>query len=1044
MKKLVEKISVISAILLLSCTAYAGEGAVCGVPGGLSMPQYVIRQADFKGRIMENAAVFDVNFAVEILSDGNISVPLLSKDIAFIKDKLPQGVFFVQKEQWYNLVFQKKGSYKFSLQFAASVRQQDERNFINVKINPAAVSKLTVLFEGVDLDIKSGSAINAQVNPRGKQTELVAFMGNAGQIKVSWVAKPTALAKAQLLFNSVNNSLITITPGLVRTQTFLNYKMIQGRLSRFQVSLPQEINLLTVKGDNLKNWNLKKDKNRQVLEIELIKEAAEGYQLVLETEEVRDKIEDSYLYTISDIVSMDTERESGYMAVVVKDDLKIRSIAKRSGISQMDVEGLPDQLKREAGGEENVSLAYRYLLQQKELAFTIERVTPDIFVRNNLFLNVEEEVMKLVAVVDYNISKAGVFNFKLELPASMELIDVAGTDIENWKVNPVNKDDAAGVQVLEVQLRRKAIGEYRLKVELERPMRDILEDITMPQVNIIGANKVTGFIGISGDSSIRFKTKSRDRLTEVDLRELLKSLPAITNTPTLAYKFIAQPYSLELGVEKVNSRVMADVFTFLSLGEGLMLINSAIDFDILFAGIDRFQIALPQDAVGVDITGQGIKSKEKHVEEQQLAGKNVKVVVYTISLHSKVKGKYSLYCSYEKALKNLSQKTDMPALEIKNVERQSGYVAVGPRANVEIEFTDIEGASQVDVKELPRDKIAGIDIPILYALRYVRYPYIVGLDIKKHEDVSVLVAVVESANITTVMGKDGQIIVNAVYQIKNRAKQYLNLILPKDAAIWSTFVDGKAVKPAKTKEGNVLLPLVKHEEQERSFPVEITYETKRPRLFFTGQVRFSAPQFDIPVTNVTWSVYLPYGYNYHSLSGNMEKGHTLYAKADVRTSGGKVCAESPAVFGQKRNEESYRYDDKCRATKEIKKEAEYEREYSKAQDKPKGAWKDELFSSNINSQVARYNNQIALSQTEQISEGRQKGVLPIHITIPTGGKLFTFSKLMSRDPLSVNMWYVKKGGKFFSILLIITIIVLFAKKKDTLLALLPLKKQNKE
>ena len=54
-----------------------------------------------------------------------------------------------------------------------------------------------------------------------------------------------------------------------------------------------------------------------------------------------------------------------------------------------------------------------------------------------------------------------------------------------------------------------------------------------------------------------------------------------------------------------------------------MLINSAIDFDILFAGIDQLQISLPEDAAGVDITGQGVKSKEKHIEEQKLAGKNV-------------------------------------------------------------------------------------------------------------------------------------------------------------------------------------------------------------------------------------------------------------------------------------------------------------------------------------------------------------------------------------------------------------------------------------
>ncbi|MCG2711421.1 MAG: hypothetical protein L6416_03745, partial [Candidatus Omnitrophica bacterium] len=786
------------AVLSAAGSACSEEAEICLDLTTVYMPGYVVQEADYKGKVEDATAFVDTKLRIEVLAEHQISVPLFNEDVAMIKTSLPKGVLLLQRNGSYNLLFPGKGNYAVGVQFASLVNRKNDRNILNIGVTQAAISKLQLLFEGTDLDIQSIPAMSTQIKSKGKQTEFTAYLGMAKQIEVSWFAKPTALAKAKLLFNSENNTLITISSGVINTNTFLNYKVIQGKLSQFNVSLPENMNLLTVKGENLKNWTLKKDKDKQILSVELTKEISESYQLELDAEEIKEEIEGNY--SASDIVSLNAEREDGYYAFKIKDDYNLRSLQK-IGVSQLNIGDLPQQLKRAGGGEENISLAYRFLRYPKELVVNIEKITPEISVRNNIFLDVSEEVMKLLVWTDYRIEKAGVFSLNLELPGDMDVIDVRGLNIENWKVNKKGK-----MQALEIQLRTKALGDYRFFVELEKPVKDMYQDIEMPQVNVLNADKITGFIGVACDTSISLKTKRRSKLTEIALSELMTIPLGGARPPALAYKFLMQPYELQLAAEKVEPRVVADIFTFLSVGEGLMLVNSAVIFDILFAGVDQFEIALPVDVSGVDITGKGIKAKEDRIEERSVNGEKKKIKIYTVSLHSKVKGKYNLYCAYEKVLKNLSGKTEMPSFQIMGVERQTGSIAIGPRANVEIELVNIDGANQVDVKELPQDKLAGLDIPILHALKYVRYPYNVALDIKKHEDVSVLVAVVESANITTVLGKDGQIIVNAKYQIKNRAKQYLDIILPEKAEIWSTFVDGKAVKPAKTEEGKILLP----------------------------------------------------------------------------------------------------------------------------------------------------------------------------------------------------------------------------------------------
>lgn len=1012
----------IIALMCFSRLVFAGEDKIQLDPTTVFMPTYVVQEADYKGKIQDNLALIDAKLKIEVLAEHPVNVPILGKEVAIVSTNLPRGILLAQKGEGYSLYFSKKGSYSVSLQFTALLERENDRNILKVNINPATMAKLSLIIDGTDLDIRSLPTVSSQIKTKGKQTEFIAYLGMANKIEASWFAKPTSLAKAKLLFACENNTLVLISPGLIRTQTFLNYKILQGRLSQIKVGLPQNINLLTVKGENLKNWNLKKENNRQILEIELSKEIADRYHLLLEAEEIKEDMEGNY--EAINIITQDTDRESGCYAFVVKDDFKIRSL-KRKELTQLDVAELPEQLRRSAGGEENISLAYRYLRQSKELVLSIEKIKPEINVRNNIFFQIQEEMAKLIAHVDYTINKAGVYNFALELPQDMEVLDVLGKDIENWKVTQKDKN-----QILEVQLRSKALGDYRLHLELEKPVKDLYQEIDIPQLNVLNADKVIGYIGVSCESSIRLKTKSRSKLTEVGLNELTQPPKGIIIPPSLAYKYLHQPCQLRLAVEKVDPRVMTEVFTFLSIADSLMLVNSAINFDILFAGIDQFAIALPDEVSGVDITGQGIKAKDERAQERVVEGKKVKMKIYEISLHSKVKGRYTLYCAYEKVLKNASQKTEVPALEILNVERQTGYIAIGPRTNVEIDLTKIEGAAQVDVKELPQDKLAGIDIPILYALKYARYPYAIALDIKKHEDVSVLVAVVESANITTVLGKDGQIIVSAVYQVKNRTKQYLDITLPKDAAIWSTFVDGKAVKPAKTQEGKILLPLAKYEEKDRSFPVEIIYETKSSGFFMLGLINLTAPQFDIPVTNITWNVYLPFGFNYSNFGGNMEMGMRAFSQIQQIAKSAEISQdfEVGSILAEKKERlmrsPSIAMDYKAKSWgDEGRTESDkYAEEVLK---------KDGAFYSNVNSQVAKYQKQIAIVQSEQqVAQGRQKGVLPIHITIPRGGKLYVFTKLLSRDPLKVSAFYFGGLAKLVLIIIIIMIALIVLKKDN--------------
>ncbi len=1009
-------------------------------PIKISYPAYSILEAEYNGSIEDKNITIKSKFKISILEEKNISIPILYKDAAIIKADIPKNVLLSVNDNWYSLIFMKKGDYNITLLFTSKITKKEDRNIFNFKPPDSAISTLTLTIPGTGLDIKINPPLSMRTKKiNNKETELTAFLGTNKNIEIEWASKASALTAAKPMFLSENNMLVNISPGIIKFSSIFNYKIMQGKISKFTVNFPIDINLLTVKGENLKNWNLKQNKTKQILEIELSKEITDDYKLILEMEKTKD--ETSGLFDIPEIITLNAERQTGFIAIAATENLKIRPI-KRLGINQIDYSQLPEELiKKTTNG---ISLAYKYLNQPILLSLNLERIKSEISVRNNLFFQINEDFINLHAVIDYTIKKAGIFNLSIDLPNSLSITDVTGSDIETWSTS---KNE--NFQRLEVQLRNKVIGNYKLNINMENPIKnidDIYKGIDIPQVKIINVNKTIGYIGVSCVSNIKISTKYRNNLAEVDINELHLPSKKIITPPTLAYKYIEEPYVLQLNAEKVDPRVTAKAFTFLSVGEGLLLVNSAVTYDILYAGIDKFTISFPEDVQAVEITGKNIKSKDEI--KKKINGKKVKEKNWNVRLHSKVKGPYTLYCSYEKLMKDTSGKVNLPKLKVLNVERESGYYCLGPRTNVEIKPDLISAASQIDIKELPQDKIKGIDVPLVLAFKYVKHPYDIVVDIKKHEDVSVLVAISESAQITSVLTRDGQIMHHALYTIKNRQKQYLNVALPKNANIMSIFVNNKPVKAGKTKDGTILIPLEKFQDKERIYPVEIVYETKRPKLNFFGRLKLTQPQLDIPSTNINWKVYLPENYTYFKFSGNIEltkhkhpsimgwgKKSSRTKRHQERYEMNKPPAPASGIYqayeGAALREPKERLRYKSIPKKEKRSKFRDMRDKFDMTNQMLEE-KDQEFISNIQSQVRTYQQRVE-PQIMQIKKGKLTGVLPIKIQIPTGGILFTFNKLFSNDELvQVKTLYKKGSLNYFWVLFILFCVILFINRNKIL------------
>ncbi|MDK1031683.1 MAG: hypothetical protein QGD94_06730, partial [Planctomycetia bacterium] len=222
-------------------------------------------------------------------------------------------------------------------------------------------------------------------------------------------------------------------------------------------------------------------------------------------------------------------------------------------------------------------------------------------------------------------------------------------------------------------------------------------------------------------------------------------------------------------------------------------------------------------------------------------------------------GAHRLDIRYERPVE--AGKADIPINRAADAVREKGVIGIVALANVEITGKAEKGASAIDVSELPPEILALTNQPILLAYRYMGEELSIPLSVLKHEDVSVLVTIIDAAVFTSMQMIDGRRMTKAIYTVRNNRNQFLRIKLPKGADVWSVFVSGKSIRPAMDKGGEVLIPLVRSRGAASglaAFPVEIVYvETPDAKPPEKGTLRVDLPTCAEPIMHLMYNVYLP-------------------------------------------------------------------------------------------------------------------------------------------------------------------------------------------
>ena len=474
--------------------------------------------------------------------------------------------------------------------------------------------------------------------------------------------------------------------------------------------------------------------------------------------------------------------------------------------------------------------------------------------------------------------------------------------------------------------------------------------------------------------------------------------------------------------EKVPPKLYTDLFYLVSIEDDVLKVNSDINYNILHSEVEEVRLTIPENMNILSVTGEGVGEwQETEQQEQRLLR-----IPFTYGK----KGRASVQVAAEAALSELGSPNVFAGFQTLESVRETGFLGIALNTSAELIVTEIKGVEKMAPQKLPAQLINKSAKPIMLGFKYLKHPYHLVFEVKKHEKVSVPMATINSASAVTLCTEDGKVVHRLVYQVRNSAKQFLEIQVPKGADVWSVFVDNQPVESSlrtgQEHDGHrkLLVPLIRSRavnKQLGTFPVEVILALSEDRFSWSDTKSATLPAVDLLTSQLFWSVYLPNDYAYHYFNSTLEKEEIIR--------GLNIFSKVQRFYDQSAMREMSQLP-KSKEMDELKKVYKGKDAQSRFRNIP-------VQKQQVTSQMAaemEFSGRLAgLAGQDKpsvtVSGSGPTGILPIMIQVPTSGQVYRFAKTIIKpeDPLTFSVVYTQLWlGKFVKwVIFIFVVLVLF-------------------
>jgi hypothetical protein len=297
------------------------------------------------------------------------------------------------------------------------------------------------------------------------------------------------------------------------------------------------------------------------------------------------------------------------------------------------------------------------------------------------------------------------------------------------------------------------------------------------------------------------------------------------------------------------SRFRGSVTALVGLAEDSAQVSAQVRLNVLDGIVERAALRLPSAFVVGQVTGPLVGDWE------QRSDGTLAVTLVEPSDHD------TEFTVTGEARTARDGRIAVPLVRLAGAEVESGGVAVEVLGAGEITAHAGRGLDAADAADLS-EFIAARRSPALVAFRYkAQAPAAeraLEVTVARYTPQAVLLANVDEARYRALVGEDGKALVEARLAVRNSQRSFLGVTLPADAVVWTAFVDDRPVRPGRTADGALLLPILR----DRGRPsggsvVRLTYLTRSAPWPEQGPATLDLPALDLPSSRTGLVVHLP-------------------------------------------------------------------------------------------------------------------------------------------------------------------------------------------
>jgi hypothetical protein len=783
---------------------------------------------DFKllGQLNDQTAAFALSALARVRNPNGGTLTLLSGGAA-LTDLEPHTGWHLRFEQnRFVIVFDGAGDFPIHLKFNAAVRQNDRWKSLDFQVAPSALASVTLRGLAADTQFEFTGA----ARPERSGADFVSYLPADGAVKLSW-QEAAREGEGKLFYAAEMLSQITVSPGLMRQTALLDFKVMQGELSRVELRLRGEGEVTRVQGDQVLAWNVEpwpgSSDRRLVVQFNQPQKDQFGVQVQMQTPL-------GAFPQTADTLQLRPEsatRFAGYFRIINEGAVRLE-VAQATGLSQISPEQFPESdatrgLLRPTGSQR---FAYRFSGGEFSLRISADQILPELTVAELLAYHLGENDLAIDAEFELDIREAPLRELILHVPKSYALARLEAPGLSDYFLRePADQPDAE----LRIVYGQPVSGRQLVQVRLERnqPLGD--SAWVLPRLEVVKAKSTRGHLAAAADAGFRLTPERTQALTEIATAFFPRKIAGIQ----AAFRLSDPAWQASLRVERLPQTILADVFHLFSIGEGVAYGSSVMTYSISGAPVSAFKVELSDEYSNVEFTGKDIRSWQK-----TNGG-------FVVQLHTPVSGSYTLLGTYERTFKAQGETLTFTGARPLDAQSEQGHTLIISAYQFQVKPADVSaGLLPLEPGEVPSEYRLFFDAPILAAYRYNSRPFNLKLALSPLAQGDSLSQVVDRAAMVTRISKEGQILTDARFFVKNRGNPNFRLALPAGTTLWSATVNGAAVVPVTDGQAN-LIPLPQHGDPNAVLTIELQLASRSndPRT-----VVVAAPIVNAPVMLAEW------------------------------------------------------------------------------------------------------------------------------------------------------------------------------------------------